>query len=90
MFGGEKLKQLENLGMLRILYYIYKNGPQLTTRIQAEIDISNDAYYNSRNRLIDMGFIHREIDKYGTITPFMLTEKGKDVAEQVSNLLKHL
>lgn len=87
MVGVEKLKDFEMLGMLRILYILYKNGPMLTSKIQKEIEISNDAYYKARNKLIDLALIDRKMDKYGAITPFKLTSKGMDVAKIINDLI---
>ena len=90
MNNYEKLKEIEQLGIIRIIYILKKEGPMLTSKIQEKLNISNDSYYKARNKLIDLKIIKRDMNNYGTISPFYLTEKGIKIAEELEKLIEIL
>jgi len=84
----DKLKQLEQTGMLRIIYYlkkIEKNGVR-PSEIQRNVKLSNDSYYTSRNKLIDMQITQKIDDKYSSMSKYGLTKKGKKIAEYIEKI----
>ena len=86
----EKLKKLEYLGMLRIIHLLAQEKQMLTSKIQKNIEISGDAYYKARTKLIDNELIEQKKDKYSAIAPFKLTAKGERIAEFVDKILELL
>jgi len=86
----EKLKKLEYLGMLRIIHLLAQEKQMLTSKIQKNIEISGDAYYKARTKLIDNELIEQKEDKYSAIAPFKLTTKGERIAEFVNKILELL
>jgi len=88
----EKLKNLEQTGTLRIISFLKsREGEKVRpSAIQKALDISNDAYYSARNRLIDLEVIEKIDDKYKTMSYFKLTTKGEKIAVFVYKLLEEL
>jgi len=86
----EELKKLEYLGMLRIIQLLAQEKELLTSKIQTSIEISGDAYYKARIKLIDYDLIEQKEDKYSAIAPFKLTEKGERLAVYISKILELL
>lgn len=84
----ERIKNLEQKGILRIILFLHKNHMEelRQSTIQKAVGVSNDAYYNSRNKLIDLKIIEKIDDKYKTVSYFKLTEKGQKIAEQLQKI----
>jgi len=90
MHEFEKVRDLEKTGILRIMLLLKKDGPLLTSKIQAMLEISNDAYYSSRNKLMDLKLIEQATHKYSMIGPYQLTEKGEKIAQSLMSIYKIL
>lgn len=92
MNNFEILKNLEQTGTLRIISFLKsKEGEKIRpSAIQKALDISNDAYYSARNKLIDLGIVKKIDDKYKTMSYFRLTEKGERIAVYINKILEEL
>lgn len=84
----EIIKNLEKKGMLQIILILDEQKEVRTTKIQKQITISNDPYQDTRKKLETLGIIKQTDYPFTTKQPYMLTEKGKQIAGYLKEIQK--
>jgi DNA-binding MarR family transcriptional regulator len=76
-------------GLMRLLVYLYDNGEKKVTEILNDTEIPVHQLYSSIEKAKELGLAESRIDnsKYPARNLIYLTEKGKDVAKKIKEII---
>ena len=84
----ENLAQLEkSKGTLRILTHLNEKGNTKISKMSGETSLTNYMIYNTLGRLIELNLIKEELSGgFPSKKCYILTGKGKEIAEQIGTI----
>jgi len=79
------IAKIEQKGSLRIILILSKEN-MLPSRLQNTVGVANETFYKAKRQLTELGIIEEKNIEWSTYKPFILTEKGKKIAEHLQTI----
>jgi DNA-binding HxlR family transcriptional regulator len=89
--GNRTLSALEDTYALRILVFLFENGPTFKTVLYSSVSNTVDAPKKRVETLVEIGLLSEDVSRYPPYTKTIdLTSKGRIIAEMLVEIEKEL